>query len=166
MIRLNVGAGGRRLKGYTGVDIVKRPGADIIAPAHKIPLADGSCEEIIAIHIWEHFYRWQCDGVLKEWRRLLAPGGLLILELPNLIKACQNILSGVEGKHPDQLGMWACYGDPRQEDEFMSHRWGWTPITLTAILRQQGFVDIVETVPEYHLAGRENRDMRIEARRA
>lgn len=165
-MRLNVGAGGRILRGYTGVDIVKRPGADIIAPADKIPLPDGSCEEVLCIHIFEHLYRWQCDGALKEWHRLLKPGGMLILELPNLIKACQNILNGVKGKHPDQMGMWSLYGDPRQKDEWMAHRWAWSPVTLSEILTQNGFVDIVETVPEYHLTGRDNRDMRIESRRA
>ena len=56
-MRLNVGAGGRILKGYTGIDIVKRPGADIIAPADKIPLPDGSCEEVLAVHLVEPAHR-------------------------------------------------------------------------------------------------------------
>lgn len=166
--RLNVGCGGRRLPGYTGVDAVPRPAADIVAPAHKIPLADASIDEIMAIHLFEHFPRWECDGVIAEWRRLLRPGGVLTLELPNLQKCCENILSGrmEGGKHPDQLSYWGIFGDPRQGDDWMSHRWGWTPESMKAFLAEHGFVKIREEQTQHHPAGREHRDMRITARRA
>lgn len=167
-IKLNIGCGGRRLPGYVGVDAVERPAADIIATAEKIPLPDGCANEIIAIHLWEHFYYFDCPAVIAEWRRLLRPGGTLILELPNLIKCCQNILDGRVrvGKHPDQLGMWGAFGDPREGDPFMAHRWGWSPQTLTAFLAEHGFVKIKERQTQWHSAGRDFRDMRIEARKA
>ena len=167
-MNLNIGCGGRRIEGYTGVDAVPRPAADIVAPANKIPLPDASVDRIFACHLWEHFYRWECDGVITEWKRLLKPGGHLALELPNLVKCCENVIRGrmVGGKHPDQLSYWGLYGDPRQEDQFMAHRWGWTPQTLTDFLKEHGFTKIVETPTQWHPAGREHRDMRIEARRA
>lgn len=163
-VKLNIGAGGRRLPGYLGVDAVPRPAADIVAKADKIPLPDGCVEEIIALHLFEHFYRWECDDVIKEWKRLLKPGGRLILELPNLIKCCENLLSGrVEGgKHPDQLSYFGLYGDPRQKDAFMSHRFGWTPETLKQFLSDYGFIKIKEAPTQWHPAGRTHRDMRIE----
>lgn len=166
-MRLNVGCGGRRIPGYTGVDAVERPAADIIARADKIPLPDGSVEEILAIHLWEHFYRWECEGVIAEWKRLLKPGARLVLELPNLRKCCENLLSGrVDGgKHVDQLSYWGLYGDPRQADQFMAHRWGWTPETLRAFLDEHGFTGIAEEPTQWHPAGRSQRDMRIVARR-
>ncbi len=166
--KLNIGAGGRRIEGFTGVDVVKRPGADIIAPAHKIPLKAGTVDEIMAIHVWEHFYRWECDTVITEWKRLLKPGGRLVLEMPDLFKCCQNILSGrmEGGKHPDQLGMWGCYGDPRTGDQWMAHRWGWAFATLQPFLAGHGFKDITEHPTQFHPAGREHRDFRLEAVRA
>lgn len=166
-MRLNIGCGGRRLPGYTGVDAVERPAADIIARADKIPLPDGSVDEIMAIHLWEHFYRWECDGVIGEWKRLLKPGAQLVLELPNLRKCCENLLSGRAdgGKHVDQLSYWGLYGDPRQSDQFMAHRWGWTPETLKAFLVEHGFTKISEEPTQWHPAGRQNRDMRIVSRR-
>ncbi len=163
---LNIGCGARRIEGYKGVDAVPRAGADIIAPAHKIPLPDESCEEIMAIHLFEHFYRWECEKVLAEWRRLLKPRGRLILELPDLAKCCENILKGREGKEPDQIGMWGLYGDPRGADPFMAHRWGWTPKTIRELLEKNGFDRIGEERTVFHPAGRQYRDMRIVAERA
>lgn len=168
-VKLNIGAGGRRLPGYIGVDAVAdRPACDIVATAEKIPLPDGCAEEIMAIHLWEHFYRWQCDDVIKEWKRLLQPGGRLVLELPNLIKCCENIISGrfIAGKHPDQLGMLGCFGDPREADSFMAHRWGWTPESIKTFLKENGFTSIKEKPTQFHPAGRQYRDMRIEAVKA
>lgn len=165
-MKLNIGCGARRLPGYIGVDAVAgRPACDIVATAESIPLPDGSVSEIIAIHLWEHFYRFDCDKIITEWKRLLKPGGRLVLEMPNLIKACENILSGkfVAGKHPDQLGMWACWGDPREGDPFMAHRWGWSPQTITDFLSEHGFKQIQEKPTQFHPAGKQFRDMRIEA---
>jgi len=120
----------------------------------------------MAIHVWEHFYRWQCDDVIGEWRRLLKPGGLLVLELPDFWKCCRNVVESVKGKHPDQLSMWGCYGDPTGHDEFMAHRWGWTPQTLGEFLKANGFASIAEKPTQFHRAGKDLRDMRIEAIKA
>lgn len=165
-MRLNVGCGKRRLPGYTGVDVVQRDGVDIVAPAHEIPLLDASVHEILGVHIFEHFLLWECDGVLAEWRRLLRPGGRLVLEMPDLLKCCRNILDGRETKKRDQLGMWGLFGDATLEDVHMLHRWGWHFGTLQPFLAARGFVDIVERETEFHPAGRGVRDFRIEARKA
>lgn len=165
MKRLNIGCGNRRIPGYTGVDVVPREAADIVAPAHSIPLPDGSVDEIFGCHIWEHFFRWECDDVIVEWKRLLRPGGRLVLELPNLIKCCENLLSGRMrgGKHPHQLSYHGLFGDPRGKDRHMAHVWGWTPETLREFLTEYGFQQIEERPTQWHPAGRNHRDMRIEA---
>lgn len=167
-LKLNIGCGGRNIDGYVGVDAVQRPAAKIIAKADKIPLGDGSVSEILAIHLWEHFYVWECEVVIAEWKRLLKSGGRLVLEMPNLMKACENIIHGrmVGGKHPDQLGMWGLYGDPRESDQYMAHRWGWTPKTLGAFLKKHGFTSIEEKPTQWHPAGRTHRDMRVECVKA
>lgn len=162
-MKLNIGCGHRRMEGYTGVDAVERPGADIIAPAHNIPLADGCADEILAIHLLEHLLPWEAPLALREWHRLLKFGGRLVLELPNLRKCCENVISGRAGKHPNQLGMWGLFGDNRLEDPFMMHRWGYTPETLSDLLRTEGFTVLGERKTQFHPAGREHRDMRIEA---
>lgn len=166
-LKLNIGCGDRRLPGYTGIDAVQRKATDIIANAWEIPLPDESATEILAVHIWEHFYLWECPRVITEWRRLLTPGGLLVLELPDLVKCCRNVLEGRVGKtHKDQMTMWGLYGDPTTSDPFMTHRWGWSPKTLKEFLIQHGFSSVKETRTQFHRAGADLRDMRLEARKS
>lgn len=140
---------------------------DIICEARNVPLEDGCAEEIMCIHGFEHFYRYEIDAVVTEWKRLLKSGGLLVLEMPDLVKCCQNYLTGfvLRDKHPDQMGLWGIYGDPTTSDPYMIHRWGWSPKTLRAFLKEHGFVNIVDAETQWHPAGRIRRDMRIEARK-
>lgn len=170
-MKLNVCCGRQILAGYTNVDVAPAPDAappDILADARRIPLADGCAEEVMCIHGFEHFYRWEIDELVREWQRLLQAGGRLVLELPDLLKCCQNILSGYTqpGKPQDQSGMWGLYGDPRLCDPLMCHRWAWTPKTLGAYLSSMGFTDIENQQTQFHPAGRSHRDMRIVARKA
>lgn len=170
-MRLNVMCGRHILEGWTNVDIQRSPRAkrdpDVFSDAKAIALPDGCADELMVIHGLEHFYRWEAPIALREWRRLLKPGGHLVLELPDLVKCCRNVIAGLPGKdRADQLGMWGLYGDPRAEDPFMCHRWGWSPQTLGALLTELGFVEIKEETTQWHRLGRENRDMRIVARRA
>lgn len=164
-LKLNVGCGGKFVEGWIGVDVVPRPAARIVAPAHAIPLPDGCAAAIMAIHVFEHFYRWECDTVLDEWHRLLKPGGKLIMEMPDLEKFCQNIVDGRTGKHVDQLGLWGMYGDPTTKDPAMTHRWAWCFKSIKPLLEEHGFRDCVEEETQFHHAGRKYRDFRIVCRR-
>lgn len=170
-MKIHIGCGAKVLDGWVNCDIVQSPKAkrapEILCDAKSIPLDDGIADVVMAIHVWEHFYRWESDGVIAEWRRLLKPGGLLILELPDLVKCCQNIIQGfTNGKDPDQMGRWGLFGDPTTKDKYMCHPWGWAPGELIAYLQGQGFTGAVHKTTEFHPAGRRHRDMRIEARKA
>lgn len=165
MLKLNLGCGGRRIEGFTGVDAVARPAVDVIAAADKLPFGDSEAAEIMAIHLFEHLEPWNAQGALEEWFRVLKSGGKLVLEMPDIIKCCQNIIDGVMrgGKHPDQLGYWGAYGDPRLKDVYMLHRWGYCFKTIKPMLEKAGFIKVTEHRTQYHPAGRDCRDFRVEA---
>jgi 2-polyprenyl-3-methyl-5-hydroxy-6-metoxy-1,4-benzoquinol methylase len=52
-----------------------------LADAACLPFADGLFDAVIAQHVIEHF---DCpDAVLREWQRVLAPGGRIAVATPN-----------------------------------------------------------------------------------
>ncbi len=69
---------------HVGVDHVQsksNPGAvDVLATAYDIPLADGSADTVLMTSVMEHLER--PDQALRECRRLLRPGGHLIMTAP------------------------------------------------------------------------------------
>jgi len=87
-LKLNIGAGEHNLEGYMPIDLLN--GQD----ARKLEFADNSVDEIRASHILEHFgHREVCD-VLREWVRVLKPGGLMKLAVPNFEKVARDYLDG------------------------------------------------------------------------
>lgn len=166
-VRLNLGCGDKILDGYINVDVApsragKKP--DVLCDLHRLePFANGDADEILAVHVVEHFWRWEVVDILKEWTRVLKPGGRMILECPNLISACQAFLAdSSQRSRPDKNGqttMWVFYGDPGWKDPLMVHRWGYTPESLGDVMREAGLVDIRQEPAQFKL--REPRDMRV-----
>lgn len=167
LVRLNLGCGDKILPGYVNVDVVearagKRP--DVLCDLHDLSVfPDNHADEIMAIHVVEHFWRWEVEDILREWVRVLKPGGRMILECPNLVSACEEFLKDPdvysrEGKD-GQRTMWVFYGDPSWKDPYMIHRWGYTPNSLKALLESVGLSDVHQEPALYKL--REPRDMRV-----
>lgn len=164
-MRLNIGSGNRRLPGYRNIDAVPRAGVDMVAPADEIPLPDACADEVLAVHLLEHFFEWEVPEVLTEWARLLRPGGLLVLELPDLLKCARNLCEQRPEKKPGQLTLWGIYGDATLKDPWMMHKSGWWFERLAPVVQAVGFVDISEHDTQYHPTGRGVRDFRLEARK-
>jgi SAM-dependent methyltransferase len=87
--RWNVGAAR-----ITGLDLVRSP-ADRFAEiseqfefiqhdvdGHPLPLPDGSFDFIACNHVLEHVF--ETEKLVREFRRVIAPGGLCIISVPNL----------------------------------------------------------------------------------
>ena len=76
-MKLHIGCGFRNLPGYKHFDIRKLDEhIDYVGSAQDLSqFPDGSIEEIYACHLLEHFGRNQVNEVLKEWYRVICPGG-------------------------------------------------------------------------------------------
>ncbi len=163
-MKLNLGCGDKILPGYVNVDVApSRAGQqpDTICDLRSLkPFEDASADEVLAVHVVEHFWRWEVVEVLREWARVLKPGAPMILECPNLQSACEHFL-----RDPDDLKrtMWVFYGDPNWRDPLMVHRWGYTPRSLAKIMGQAGLVEIRQEPAQFKL--REPRDMRLVGRK-
>jgi SAM-dependent methyltransferase len=166
-VKLNLGCGDKILPGYVNVDVAPtRAGQkpDVICDLQKLePFQDAVADEILSVHVVEHFWRWEVVDVLREWARVLKPGAPMILECPNLQSACEQFLrdpGSFSGPGPEgQRTMWVFYGDPRWRDPLMVHRWGYTPRSLAQVMAQAGLINIRQEPAQFKL--REPRDMRI-----
>lgn len=154
-VRLNIGAGGKVIEGWLSIDLAGEP--DIRSDVRELPLPDGYADEAMAIHVLEHLFRWDVPAALLEWRRVLKPGGMLAIEVPDLIKCCKNVLAGAG----ERMGIWGLCGDPGYRDPLMVHKWVWSAEELTAELKAAGFTKVRIREPQFH---KKARDMRIEAR--
>lgn len=167
MKRLNLGCGDKILAGYINVDVAEsRRGMkpDVLCDLHKLsPFEDNAIDEILSVHVAEHFWRWEVVDILREWVRVLRPGGTMILECPNLLSACRELLENADnatgpGKE-GQRSMWVLYGDPAWKDPLMIHRWAYSPRSLAQVMFEAGLVNLRQEPAQFKL--REPRDMRI-----
>jgi predicted SAM-dependent methyltransferase len=85
-LSLNVGSGGRGLAGWINTDAVRHPADQSFAcdVRRGVPLNDGSVRRIMAEHVVEHLsFRHELPGVLAEFLRLLEPGGMVRIVVPD-----------------------------------------------------------------------------------
>ena len=149
-IKLNLGCGNRKLPGYVNIDIDHKLSPDMVADVRNLDrIDDGSAEEIIAIHLFEHFFYWEIPAILKGWHTKLKDGGKLIIECPDIIYASEQLIewatkTAETGMPNPQHTMWVFYGDPQSKSPFNCHNWGYWPQQVIDILTASGFKNCVE----------------------
>ena len=154
--RLHLGCGSKKWAGWQNIDAYGQC-ADLVADLRKLPHPDNHADEIAAIHVFEHFFVREALAVLKEWHRVLKPGGRLTLELPCLDK----IISLLQQKSVPIWVMFGLYGDPRTHNHIEDlHKWCWSKNDLERLLIDAGFREITFAEPQFHV---QKRDMRVEA---
>ncbi len=83
-IKLDVGCGKDKQKGFVGLDIIKHPKVDIIHDVQKFPwpVPNSVCFQILMSHLWEHIepkYRFQ---LMDECWRICRHDGQLLISAP------------------------------------------------------------------------------------
>lgn len=124
-LKLNIGAGDTVIEGFTAID--RKLGTE----AFPLAYPDGSVDEIRASHILEHFSFVDAQTALKEWVRVLKPGGRMRLAVPDL-DAAQKV-------DPD---MWPfiVMGGQTSEDDF--HKSAWNENRLRSHMEHFGLTGV------------------------
>lgn len=130
-MKLDIGGGTNKCDpSFVSVDI---QGSDVIARMWELPFADGSVEFIWSSHTLEHSGIHYVLKTLKEWFRVLKPGGAMIVQAPDFDYVANYWLTG-----PDRV--WAemiVFGHQAHEGEF--HKCAFTATSLRKYLEDAGF---------------------------
>lgn len=142
-LKLHLGCGSNRLEGYTNIDWRKTSATDLVCDIRKLPYPDNSVDIIETYHAIEHLPRHHIRKTLLNWLRVLTPGGTLIIECPDFDESVSRYVQG-EDKQLD-----AIFGHQRFEGDY--HLFGYNFKRLSSLLKDAGFVNILEKTPrDYH----------------
>jgi len=112
----------------------------------------GDYDAVFCCHALEHVYPHQVPLAISEFHRVLKPGGVLIVFVPDLegIKATEDVLF-VSPAGPI-TGLDLIYGMRSliKEAPQMAHKTGFTKETLRRELEQAGFSKVVVSRHELH----------------
>jgi predicted SAM-dependent methyltransferase len=146
--KLNLGCRTSRIPGFLNVDVDGGPfpekdvEPDIIADASNMEMVEsGSVDEVYASNILEHFPHSRTLEVLKEWNRVLKPGGVLWISVPDF-EAILRLY-----KLAGNLNKWMInfmYGD--QYHKYAFHYIIFTWANLQELLMEAGFTKFEKLV--------------------
>ncbi len=135
--KLHLGCGVKHIPGFFHVDGNEHPHLDRRGPVDKLDyIPDDSVELIYACHLLEHFGRKEVDDVLTEWFRVLKPGGVLRIAVPDY-EACARLY--VAGKLPNGLPDILGLMMGGQRDHYDFHHMTFDEASLSARLKKLGF---------------------------
>ncbi len=136
--RLHIG-GTKRKEGWEVLNIIPGDHVDHVGDAANLcSFPDGSFTELYASHVLEHFnYVRDMNFVLKEWCRVLTPGGRLRVSVPDLEVLAEIILDPSLAFKEHFLSMRMIFGG--QSNNYDFHQVGFTFKILSSYLRKNGF---------------------------
>jgi predicted SAM-dependent methyltransferase len=124
------------------LDILPGEHVDFVAPCTDLStFADSSVVEIYASHVLEHLgYQAAISRALGEFHRVLIPGGLLRLSVPDLTTLCTLYLDPELGAQDRFRVMRMMFGGQIDSADF--HQVGLNEELLAEYLDSAGFADI------------------------
>lgn len=127
MLKLNIGAGAVEIEGFEPVD--RRFGKE----AYPLPYEDESVDEIRASHILEHFGHREVPDVLRDWCRVLKPGGKIRIAVPDFDKITTEF-------RDDPRFEGYIFGGQTDENDF--HKSLWTKSRLESAMVNAGITGV------------------------
>ncbi len=139
--KVHLGCWHRFIPGFIHVDLCDLPHINYKSEIDRLPFfVDESLELIYCSHALEYFDREKAREVLKEWWRVLEPGGILRLAVPDF-QALINIYQKT-GDLDRVLG--PLYGKMSIDAEHgpltLYHKTTYDKVSLSNILEECGFI--------------------------
>lgn len=142
-MKLHLGCWHRNIPGFINVDIVDFPHIHYKSNINDLSMFESESVELIySSHSFEYFDRIEAIEVLKEWRRVLKPDGILRIAVPDFDKLIQIYLK--TGEIERILG--PLYGkmeiDTPNGSDLLYHKTTYTFESLKKLLENNGFTGV------------------------
>jgi SAM-dependent methyltransferase len=96
-VLLNLGCGRRRHPAWTNADLSpSTPEVLQVDVREPLPFGDAEFDAVYASHVLEHLSPSKGRALVREIRRILRPGGIVRLVVPDLETLCRNYLSELD----------------------------------------------------------------------
>jgi len=129
-MKLNIGAGDKPIEGYENLDIKQG------VVAHALPYGAETVDEVRASHLLEHYPFERVPEVLEHWFKVLKPGGIIKVSVPDFEFVMREYAAG----KPINVQGYLMGG---QTDAYDFHSSLFSFNTLCGLLREAGFVNVV-----------------------
>ena len=140
-LRLHLGAGTHRPLGWVNVDVVGMAPDLAWNLRRPLPFPDGAAEAVFLEHVLEHFPLAAGLDLLDECRRVLKPGGIVRVGVPDFGRYLESYAGDgdfVERLRPGRPTRLLAVGEVALGH---GHRSVWDAETLELALRESGFPD-------------------------
>lgn len=130
---------------FLNVDIVDLPKVDLVFDIRqRFPVEDGVIAEIFSAATLEHFRKDDNMHILREFHRVLMPGGTLTISTPDIEAIAAGILQGEDLEYMNQH-LFGKYKSDQTED-YDLHRWMFPAAAMISTLQEIGF-ELAEKIP-------------------
>ena len=138
--KIHLGCGVKHIEGWFHVDALNLPHVDHVGRVEELDfIPDNTVKLIYACHVLEHFGRKTYMDALREWFRVLAPGGVLRLAVPDFEAAAKLYLSGTLPRGIEDVRGLVTGG---QRDQYDFHGMIFDEASLSDALKKVGFSEV------------------------
>ena len=134
------------------LDIDERVKPDVVGTLTALPIADGYCDAVYSSHNVEHLFEHEVPVALKEFARVLKPGGELVMAVPDVQEVFEKVTEvGLDTPLYESSGgpicgadiLWGWRKETAQGNAFYGHKTGFTEGRIKNLLAAAGFLDVV-----------------------
>jgi SAM-dependent methyltransferase len=134
---------------------------DVVASMTNMPtVPDASVDAVYSSHNLEHLYAHEVPFALSEWARVLKPGGVVLVTVPDVQEVARAVADDrlEEVLYQSPAGpifpidvLWGLRSSIAAGNHFMAHKTGFTKTTMRARLEQGGFEGVQIVTRNYEI---------------